>query len=387
MLRHLKMGPPSPKKTVEFGLVRVNSDKAELIKLLDSLDWPLEPLSNLADILKSKFDDEEDHEAEAPAEDEITAVKNEAAVRSYQYMQLEDKPQGRRNLPNMDPISITKLRPRELASKMQAPRQLLYSVRRDARRKWKLKKSGGAPKLRPLKFDKDRVLLVMTEFVVDHAHNFFRTVDLQNHLEVALDKAPVPSLSTVRRWMKRDLALSFKKVNLRFKQTIFSNDVTTKLKYSWIFFGLFAHDRVPIFLDEFNIFNCSIKRYNWTSKGPSNYWYASSKSNKLHWWIAVTPHRPLNIAIQDHGFKSFEFAKFINETFCQLKISDTKLYDKSILIFDGASIHSTNLVSQELSNHKKSAIILPPYTTEYNNAEIFINIIKSSLDHKIKKSW
>ena len=235
MLRHLKMGPPSPKKTVEFGLVRVNSDKAELIKLLDSLDWPLEPLSNLADILKSKFDDEEDHEAEAPAEDEITAVKNEAAVRSYQYMQLEDKPQGRRNLPNMDPISITKLRPRELASKMQAPRQLLYSVRRDARRKWKLKKSGGAPKLRPLKFDKDRVLLVMTEFVVDHAHNFFRTVDLQNHLEVALDKAPVPSLSTVRRWMKRDLALSFKKVNLRFKQTISSNDVTTKLKYSLFF--------------------------------------------------------------------------------------------------------------------------------------------------------
>ena len=101
----------SPKKTVEFGLVRVNSDKAELIKLLDLLDWPLEPLSNLADILMSKFDDEEDHEAEALAEDEITAVKSEAAVRSYHYMQLKDKHQGRRNLPNMDPISITKLRP------------------------------------------------------------------------------------------------------------------------------------------------------------------------------------------------------------------------------------------------------------------------------------
>ena len=83
----------------------------------------------------SKFDDEEDHKAEAPAEDEITAVKNEAAERSYQYMQLKDKPYAQRNLPNMDPISITKLRPRELASKMQAPRQLLYSIGCDARRK------------------------------------------------------------------------------------------------------------------------------------------------------------------------------------------------------------------------------------------------------------
>ena len=34
MLRHLKMGPPSPKKTVEFGLVRVNSDKTELNQII-----------------------------------------------------------------------------------------------------------------------------------------------------------------------------------------------------------------------------------------------------------------------------------------------------------------------------------------------------------------
>ena len=59
----------------------------------------------------SKFDDEDDYEAEASFEGEITAVKNKTVVRSYQYMQLKDKPQGRRNLSNIDPISITKLRP------------------------------------------------------------------------------------------------------------------------------------------------------------------------------------------------------------------------------------------------------------------------------------
>ena len=59
----------------------------------------------------SKFDDEDDYEAEASLEDEITAVKNKTVVRSYQSMQLKDKPQGRRNLPNMGLISITKLRP------------------------------------------------------------------------------------------------------------------------------------------------------------------------------------------------------------------------------------------------------------------------------------
>ena len=103
----------NPKKTVEFGLVRVNPDKAELIKLMDSLDWPLKSSSDLADLLMSKFDDEDDYEAEASLEDEITAVKNKTVVRSYQYMRLKDKPQGRSNFPNMGLISITKLRPWE----------------------------------------------------------------------------------------------------------------------------------------------------------------------------------------------------------------------------------------------------------------------------------
>ena len=102
MHRHQKMDPSNPNKTVEFGLVRVNADKAELIKLMDSLDWPLESPSDLADLLISKFDEEDYYEAEASFEDEITAVKNKTVVRSYQYMQLKDKPQGLRNLPNMD---------------------------------------------------------------------------------------------------------------------------------------------------------------------------------------------------------------------------------------------------------------------------------------------
>ena len=113
MHRHQKMYQSNPKKTVEFGLVRVNPDKAELIKLIDSLDWPLKSSSDLADLLMSKFDDEDDYEAEASLEDEITAVKNKTVVRSYQYMQLKDKPQGRSNFPNMGLISITKLRPWE----------------------------------------------------------------------------------------------------------------------------------------------------------------------------------------------------------------------------------------------------------------------------------
>ena len=58
----------------------------------------------------SKFDDENDYEAEASLEDEITAVKNKTVVRSYQYIQLKDKPQRRCNLPNIGLISITKLR-------------------------------------------------------------------------------------------------------------------------------------------------------------------------------------------------------------------------------------------------------------------------------------
>ena len=81
----------------------------------------------------------------------------------------------------------------------------------------------------------------------------------------------VPSLSTIKRWMKIDLQLSFKKINVRFKNSWTPEDQLSKLKYKWIYFWLIREKHIIIYMDEFNSSDSSIKYYSWTTKGQQKY--------------------------------------------------------------------------------------------------------------------
>ena len=71
--------------------------------------------------------------------------------------------------------------------------------------------------------------------------------------------------------MKTKLQLLFKKVNICFKQLLTYEDQVTKLKYLWVYLLLVRDDYHIVYIDEFNVSDSTIKLYNWTIKGKSNY--------------------------------------------------------------------------------------------------------------------
>ena len=80
--------------------------------------------------------------------------------------------------------------------------------------------------------------------------------------------------------MKNDLSLTFKKVNVRFKEKWSSGDMMMKTKYVWIFNNIFDQVRKPCYIDEFNVSNSSIKTYSWTKRGEQNYWLSWKRGGK-----------------------------------------------------------------------------------------------------------
>ena len=194
-----------------------------------------------------------------------------------------------------------------------------------------------------------------------------------------------PSLSTIRRWMKTNLQLSFKKVNIRFKQLLTSEDQVTKLKYLWVYLWLVRENYHIVYIDEFNVSDSTIKLYNWTIKGKSNYWFGNRKQNKLNWIIAISNEGPHNIHVHEESTTATAFALFVKETIKTLQ-SRGRTNLKIVLIFDNASVNVAKNVDEAIQKWKCLAVTLPPYTPEWNNSEMAINIIKRKIDGELKRN-
>ena len=163
-------------------------------------------------------------------------------------------------------------------------------------------------------------------------------------------------------------------------------ELNIKAKYLWTYWKLKSKGARFIFVDQFNVTESSIKQYNWTTRGKQNFWFWPKRHNKVNWIIAVSEDEPFLIATQIQSYKADRFSEFMNEVVCKLRSTNSSLHTMSAVVYDNAPIHRAKVVQDKLKDLKQLAIWLPAYTPEWNPAEVAINIIKSRIDRKIKRS-
>ena len=121
--------------------------------------------------------------------------------------------------------------------------------------------------------DKDVILSSIFSYCETNKHVLYTCNDVKDHLQRSTRIRKLPSTTTIARYLKNNIGLSFKKVNIR-STSLWSNlDVITKLKYSWIYHNLCSRGYMITYIDEFNISDTSIKKYSWTRRGSQNYWF------------------------------------------------------------------------------------------------------------------
>ena len=192
-----------------------------------------------------------------------------------------------------------------------------------------------------------------------------------------------PSSTTIAKYLKEDLGLVFKKVNVRYAQRWTKADVIWKLKYVWIYYRLCQQNWKVVYIDEFNVSDTSIKLYSWTKKGYQNYWFGPKRFQKVNCIISLSEEGPINITTTSANINAKNFLKFLEETIDKLRRHTENKDTKHMIIMDNASIHNARIVQKKMKDLWQLVIALPPYTPEWNAAELAINVVKSQIDGDI----
>ena len=350
-------------------IIRLTRSPKILNEFLNKLDWPdcsvQEVTSQISELMiqtqQASFREVKDNENDNSSQSEI----KENMIK----LQLSD--------------IIKAPKPWIVAASLGISRECIYSFRRKLRKEIKSKKPIVPQWTKNSKFNKAVALDLIRNFARENIHKFYFASDVKMMLQKSNQFEIVPSLSTIKRWMKIDLQLSFKKINVRFKNSWTPEDQLSKLKYIWIYLWLIREKHIIIYMDEFNSSDSSIKHYSWTTKGQQNYWFGNRKANKLNWIIAISSNTPHNIFIQRESMTAEIFATFVKETIEKVRLNETS-ESKITLIFDNATIHLTKKVEKEIKDSEWLALTLPPYTPEWNNSELAINIVKRKIDKDLK---
>ena len=161
--------------------------------------------------------------------------------------------------------------------------------------------------------------------------------------------------------------------------------MVTKTKHIWMTIWFLVNGWMTIHIDEFSISWNSIKQYSWVSRGEQDYWMIGKREMKLNWILAVGEVGPICLHVQEKPITSGTFCTFLREVIQNIINSDHMNYKKTVLMFDNARIHVGNGVKSIFKKNNMLAITLPPYTPEFSEAEIAINIIKRGIDRKLRR--
>ena len=256
------------------GLFRVDGTRVKLTKLMETVDWLINQLNEIVEELFEYFS----HQHHAFQREKLAKYEEETNYFMIDWYEMKDESRPEEEL---EPSSAAKVRsllpnalrripcmkPRTLATKLGTSRDRIYSIKREIKKQLHSKRNRFPKILKQVKFDKQTMLDTIASFWNKKKHYFFWTNDVKKHLEDTIKPYQTPSISTIRRWVKRDLNMWFKKVNIRFRECWTSEDLINKMKFLWICRSFISDSIKPVFWDKFNISNCTSKQYTWTKKG------------------------------------------------------------------------------------------------------------------------
>ena len=260
----------------------------------------------------------------------------------------------------------------------------VYSIIRKLGWLLRLKKTGIHKYSRLLKFIKEKAMPAMKKFWEENKHIFFGVADARKQIVGSIVDSCIPTLSTVRRWIMKNMCLSVKKVNKGYMEAIRQAYLLLKLKYIWIHRSLTRAGRTIVYLDDLNVPSWPIKCHNWMKRNNQNHGFGAKRASEQNWIMTVGADRPVSMQAHDGSTDADVFIAFINETIEKLKACSRNHEPSSILIFDNASFHVAEAVNRTLEVDKYTAFTQPPYTPKWNNTKVVINIIERCLELRSK---
>ena len=163
--------------------------------------------------------------------DDLEILKNKARIKKDNEMQM------RVFIWAME----TEGKLKEVAKYLKIDRERMYNIFRKMKKEmrmhnvWKIASRSVENK------KKAELVEKLKDFVRDNAHSFYTVNDARDYLTGGTEDNRYPSRSTVQQMLKKEWGLSFKKVNVRFKQRWEPEDLM-KARHIWACLWLFENN-------------------------------------------------------------------------------------------------------------------------------------------------
>ena len=275
---------------------------------------------------------------------------------------------------------------KSIASSLKIPKSRVYSIINTTKSFfYRMHTNPGKVRARRAKIWRDSHPYIK-EFWDAHTNKYFTSWDVRQFLRSVLEPSDVPSLSYIRKYMKRWLKLSYKKISWRPQVSQTSNSFAQKALYIDFIDAAKSEGFKIIQIDEFTVSRHSYPMRSWVQKGVSGFVIDTRPTEKFNIIAAISDAGMQVMTINKINTNSKIFCEFLKLLIDHMTTTDKHIMKKVILTSDGARYHISKDTSKFLVENEVMMIQTVPYCPEFSPIENFNNWVKNKIRSRIRKS-
>ena len=218
------------------------------------------------------------------------------------------------------------------------------------------------------------------------ANHYFTINDIKTYIETKFEKKGIISCSTIRRFIKSELKLRYKRISPR-PPIVITPDVVSKQKNFWKFYWKWKNNGIKIIqIDEFSVGRSTFPSMAWSKSGESGYVIQDPITSKFSVISAIWDSNLELVAISRSNTNREVFLSFMKLLSKEIDDRYRELKNRVVVTMDGARYHWVNEVKEFCESSELMIVQTPPYTPQFSHVEIFINCTKGKIKRRLRKN-
>ena len=188
--------------------------------------------------------------------------------------------------------------------------------------------------------------------------------------------------TTVRRWMKRDLRMSFKKLEIKNLNMFTPNKIRSFFESAAIQLKLEELRVEQICIDEFSVNARHSNLYGWSKRGEKGHLRLYSDNFTMSFVVVVSSLAVYGVMGTKKTMNAELIEYFIREMLDCRNHQKENVNRPFVIVMDNATVHTSSSMGSFLKKIGVGAVTITPYSPALNPCEKVINAVKLFIKQK-----
>ena len=192
------------------------------------------------------------------------------------------------------------------------------------------------------------------------ANHYFTINDIKTYIETKFEKKGIISCSTIRRFIRSELKLQYKRISPR-PLIMITPDVVSKQKNFWKFYWKWKNHGIKIIqIDEFSVVRSTFPSMAWSKSRESGYVIKDPTTSRLSVISAIWDSNLVLVAISRSNTNREVFLSFMKLFSKEIDDRYRELKNRVVVTMDGARYYWINEEKKEFCESSELMIVQTP---------------------------